>query len=142
MWMKVQTHWPDHHACPGGAGNLWELGEGDAEMPVYMPAFFKVIRHVRPKLSCEACGRIVQAPGGIVVPSKPTSGAARLQSARQSGRRGQKPLLARMHTWLEAALAKVSRKSNTAAAIRYALSRWPALTRVMPLVTSCDRTAT
>ncbi len=34
-----------------------------------------------------------------------------------------------MHTWLEAALAKLSRKSDTAAAIRYALSRWPALTR-------------
>jgi hypothetical protein len=34
-----------------------------------------------------------------------------------------------MHTWLEATLAKLSRKSDTAAAIRYALSRWPALTR-------------
>jgi hypothetical protein len=31
--------------------------------------------------------------------------------------------------WLEATLAKLSRKSDTAAAIRYALSRWPALTR-------------
>jgi len=34
-----------------------------------------------------------------------------------------------MHVWLEATLAKLSRKSDTAAAIRYALSRWPALTR-------------
>jgi transposase len=40
-----------------------------------------------------------------------------------------KPLLDSMRTWLEAALAKVSRKSDTAAAIRYALSRWTALTR-------------
>jgi len=40
-----------------------------------------------------------------------------------------KPLLANLHTWLEATLAKLSRKSDTAAAIRYALSRWPALTR-------------
>jgi len=38
-------------------------------------------------------------------------------------------LLVNLHTWLEATLAKVSRKSDTAAAIRYALSRWPALTR-------------
>ena len=38
-------------------------------------------------------------------------------------------MLVNLHTWLEATLAKVSRKSDTAAAIRYALSRWPALTR-------------
>jgi hypothetical protein len=40
-----------------------------------------------------------------------------------------RPLLDNMKTWLEAKLAKLSRKSYTAAAIRYALSRWPALTR-------------
>jgi hypothetical protein len=34
-----------------------------------------------------------------------------------------------MHTWLETTLAKLSRKSDTAAAIRYALSRWAALKR-------------
>src|ERR1700726_3080678 len=34
-----------------------------------------------------------------------------------------------MHPWPEAALAMLSRKSDTAAAIRYALSRWPALAR-------------
>jgi len=34
-----------------------------------------------------------------------------------------------MKTWLEATLAKLSAKSDTAAAIRYALSRWNALTR-------------
>jgi hypothetical protein len=33
-----------------------------------------------------------------------------------------------MRIWLEATLAKLSRKSDTAAAIRYALSRWRALT--------------
>ena len=31
--------------------------------------------------------------------------------------------------WFEATLAKLSRKAETAAAIRYALSRWTALTR-------------
>ena len=34
-----------------------------------------------------------------------------------------------MHAWLEETLATLSRKSDTAAAIRYALSRWAALTR-------------
>lgn len=40
-----------------------------------------------------------------------------------------RPLLDSMNVWLEATLAKLSRKSDTAAAIRYALSRWSALTR-------------
>jgi hypothetical protein len=34
-----------------------------------------------------------------------------------------------MRTWMEATLAKLSRKSDTAAAIRYASSRWQTLTR-------------
>lgn len=41
------------------------------------------------------------------------------------------PLLASMHSWLENTLAKLSKKSDTAAAIRYALSRWHALTRYL-----------
>lgn len=40
-----------------------------------------------------------------------------------------RPLLDSMNTWLEATLAKLSRKSATAAGIRYPLSRWSALTR-------------
>ena len=34
-----------------------------------------------------------------------------------------------MHTWLEASYHKLSRKSDVAQAIQYALSRWAALTR-------------
>jgi transposase len=49
---------------------------------------------------------------------------------RKTIRQGRaKPLLDSIHTGLEATLAKLSRKSDTAAAIRYALSRWRALTR-------------
>jgi transposase len=40
-----------------------------------------------------------------------------------------RPLLQSLHEWFEASLAKLSRKSDTTAAIRYALSLWPALTR-------------
>ena len=40
-----------------------------------------------------------------------------------------RPLVDSLNVWLESTLATLSRKSDTAAAIRYALSRWPALTR-------------
>ena len=40
-----------------------------------------------------------------------------------------KPLLDQLHRWLEQKLTTLSTKSDTAAAIRYALSRWRALTR-------------
>ena len=40
-----------------------------------------------------------------------------------------KPLLDDMRKWMEKALHSLSAKSETAAAIRYALSRWRALTR-------------
>ena len=40
-----------------------------------------------------------------------------------------KPLLDSLRQWLETSLAKLSRKSDTTAAIRYALSRWDALAR-------------
>jgi hypothetical protein len=39
------------------------------------------------------------------------------------------PLLDELHGWFQTTLAKVSAKSELALAIRYALSRWPALTR-------------
>ena len=40
-----------------------------------------------------------------------------------------KPLLDDLHHWMEKTLASLSTKSETAGAIRYALSRWRALTR-------------
>jgi transposase len=39
-----------------------KLGEDVTEVLEYVPASFKVIRHVRPKLSCRLCETIVQAP--------------------------------------------------------------------------------
>ena len=64
---EVHAHLPGHEACPDCGGRLRELGEDVAEMLEYVRACFKVIRHVRPKLSCDACDRIVQAPA----PSRP-----------------------------------------------------------------------
>jgi transposase len=40
-----------------------------------------------------------------------------------------RPLIESMRQWLEDSLAKLSKKSDTSAAIRYALSRWDALVR-------------
>jgi hypothetical protein len=59
---EIHTHMPDHEACPDCGGRLRVLGEGVAEMLEHVRACFKVIRHVRPKMSCDACDRIVQAP--------------------------------------------------------------------------------
>jgi hypothetical protein len=40
-----------------------------------------------------------------------------------------RPLLDSLYQWLQASLARLSRKSDTAAAVRYALARWDALVR-------------
>lgn len=40
-----------------------------------------------------------------------------------------RPLLAERHTWMKTAQGRLSSKSETAGAIRYALARWHALTR-------------
>jgi transposase len=58
---------PDHEACPDCGGKLRGLDEDVAEILEYVRASFKVLRHVRPKLSCDTCDRIVQAPA----PSRP-----------------------------------------------------------------------
>ena len=48
--------------CPNCGGAMRKLGEDVTEVLEYIPASFKVIRHVRPKLSCRVCETIVQAP--------------------------------------------------------------------------------
>ena len=53
--------------CPACGGTLRPLGEDVSEVLEYVREHFKVIRHVRPKLSCATCSHIVQAPA----PSRP-----------------------------------------------------------------------
>ena len=50
-----------------------------------------------------------------------------LRMAERQARAG--PLLDQMKSWMSATLTQVSAKSEITAAIRYSLSRWPALTR-------------
>ncbi len=70
----VRKPLPDHlpreeviHAadevCPGcGGTHFSKLGEDVTEVLEKIPARLKVIRHIRPKLSCRACETIIQAP--------------------------------------------------------------------------------
>lgn len=55
-----------HHpgsVCPGcGSTRFSKIGEDVTEVLEKIPARLKVIRHIRPKLSCRCCERIVQAP--------------------------------------------------------------------------------
>src|SRR5690606_13163475 len=51
--------------CPDCGQPMKPIGEDVAEMLEYVPASFKVIRHVRPKLACTCCDRIVQDPAPI-----------------------------------------------------------------------------
>jgi transposase len=59
---ETETIVPEHQACPDCGGKLRWLGEDVSETLEYVPARFKVIRTVRPKLSCADCSQIVQAP--------------------------------------------------------------------------------
>jgi transposase len=64
---ETKIHEPAHKNCPDCGGKLEKLGEDVSEMLEYVPACFKVIRHVRPKLNCRKCDVIVQA----AAPSRP-----------------------------------------------------------------------
>lgn len=64
---EVETHAPAASDCPACGSQLNKLGEDVAEVLEWIPASFKVIRHVRPKLCCSKCDVIVQAEA----PSRP-----------------------------------------------------------------------
>jgi transposase len=59
---EVVTHHPEQDGCPDCGEALRNFGEDVAEILEYIPANFKVIRHVRPKFACTGCERVVEAP--------------------------------------------------------------------------------
>jgi len=250
---EVVTHTPIEDCCPDCGGQLRKLGEEVSEYLERIPETFKVVRHVRIKMSCTGCDKIVQpvapprpierclaesallahvlaakyanhiplnrqseiyaregveldrstlagwvgassqllaplveairrhgmsaskihaddAPGSVTYMAPATStkrrawlmpGVSSTTSTRYSLRRSPpkrsiasahftassgiyaarllkneevrqaraRPLLHDFHRWLQQKLTTLSAKSDTAAAIRYALSRWRALTR-------------
>ena len=58
---ETHVHMPTEQACSCCGGQLSKLGEDVSEMLEYVPASFKVIRHVRPKMCCTRCDTIMQA---------------------------------------------------------------------------------
>ena len=58
----TETIAPKQLDCPDCGGTLRLLGEDVSEVLEYVPARFKVLRTVRPKMSCACCSRIVQEP--------------------------------------------------------------------------------
>jgi len=194
---EVRKYLPKQEARPDCGGALKSLGEDVSEILEYVPARFKVIRQVRPKLACACCERIVQAEApdrkgehpqshlGNFTGTLQADGYAGFDAVYETGRiheaacwahvrrkfydlhvahksavaaeaieriaalyaiekeiRGHaagerrevrneraRPLLESLKQWLEETLVKLSRKSDTAQAVRYALSRWDALVR-------------
>lgn len=53
--------------CSTCGASMVKIGEDVSDVLEYVPASFKVIRHVRPKLACQTCQTIVQSPA----PSRP-----------------------------------------------------------------------
>ena len=53
--------------CIKCGGDMTKIGEDVSEMLEYVPASFKVIRHVRPKFACQTCQTMAQSPA----PSRP-----------------------------------------------------------------------
>ena len=51
--------------CPDCGGTLRKLSADSDEMLDVVPVHWRVIRHVRPKYSCRACEKIIQAPAPV-----------------------------------------------------------------------------
>jgi transposase len=65
---EIRTYLPDSAGkCMQCGGEMKTLGEDVAEQLEYVPASFRVIRHMRPKFACVCCDHISQGPA----PSRP-----------------------------------------------------------------------
>jgi transposase len=86
---------------------------------------FYDLHETRPSsLTTEALQRIAELYAiEAEIRGKPPDERRQIRQART------KPLLADLEGWLRASLEKLSRKSDTAAAIQYSLNLWPALIR-------------
>jgi transposase len=61
------VHAPTSCTCPDCGAAMRKLGEDISEQLDFIPGTFKVLVHVRPKLSCAHCARVIQLPA----PSRP-----------------------------------------------------------------------
>lgn len=53
----IQTHIPDNVACHVCCGDWFAIGKDVSEVLEYVPASYRVIRHVRPSITCTCCSR-------------------------------------------------------------------------------------
>jgi Transposase IS66 family/IS66 C-terminal element len=112
----------------------------------YVPAFAAPINRSRPTCSslahCEwrLTKRAKDSPAAAISSANACQGQTgadvdllRVLQAKDERQRVRtersRPLIESLHEWFEVSLPKLSRKSDTTAAIRYALTLWPALTR-------------
>ena len=63
----VHEHLPQASAYPDCGGTWKRLGEDVSDVLEHIPASFRIVRHVRPRLACSSCDRIAQASA----PSRP-----------------------------------------------------------------------
>src|ERR1700745_4155128 len=61
LFREDQRH-PAPCTCPSCGGALRKIADEVSETLDYVPGRFKVIRHIREKLSCRACEVVVAAP--------------------------------------------------------------------------------
>ena len=59
---REEVRHPAACTCPHCGGVLRRIGEEVTETLDYVPGCFKVVRHIREKLSCRACDTVVAAP--------------------------------------------------------------------------------
>nr|WKF58035.1 hypothetical protein HUO10_002532 [Paraburkholderia busanensis] len=65
---EIQTHPPEpYQSCTEYGAQMKQLGEDVSEQLEYVPASFRVIRHVRPRFACSCCEHMAQA----AAPSRP-----------------------------------------------------------------------
>lgn len=57
----MHVYRPTESACPQCGGEWITLGEDISEVLEYVPASYRVIRHVRPRLRCGCCAHLTQA---------------------------------------------------------------------------------
>src|SRR5438045_1195959 len=62
--------------CPSCGGALREIGDEVSETLDYVPGRFKVIRHIREKLSCRACNTVIAAlaPDHVIARGRAAAG--------------------------------------------------------------------
>jgi hypothetical protein len=86
--------------------------------------FYDLVMAHKSPVATEALERI----GALYAIEKETRGRSP-EERREVRNERSKPLLESLKQWLETTLGKLSRKSDTALAVRYALGRWQALLR-------------